>query len=534
MSQSPSLIHWADTTADRIIRQCGDKDIYTLAAGITPSGKVHFGNFREVITVDFVARALKARNKSVRFIFSWDDYDTFRKVPSNLPNPEELAPYLFRPIVDVPDPYRQAPSYAAHHEQVFEEQLKKVDIRPDFLYQADKYRAGEYRKEILLALNKSRQLADILNAYRMEPLAADWLPVSVYCQQCGRDDKIGNTTKEEDEKISYRCNHCQQEFVEDITTSTRIKLPWRIDWPMRWSREEVDFEPGGKDHSALGGSYTTAKEIVKIFGRHPPVYLQYDFVSIKGGGGKMSSSSGEVVTLDDILNVYTPEMVRWIFARFKPNLDFSISFDLDVIKTYEDYDRQELLSYGRVQGNPKKIALAKRVFELSRLSSQTIPHTGPPFRPGFRHLTNILQINQLSLEQTAQFYQNRGDIKNKRDERAFQERATCARYWIKHYAPEDFKFSINTVAPEIKPDQGQRDFLIRFKEFFSNLKELPNHKELHENIYQIIEQAGAEPKDIFALLYRILINKTHGPKLAGFICTIGRKKTLQLLKSVKL
>ena len=53
---------------------------------------------------------------------------------------------------------------------------------------------------------------------------------------------------------------------------------------MRWAYEKVDFEPGGKDHSSQGGSYTTAKEIVKIFNGHPPVYLQYDFVSIKGRG----------------------------------------------------------------------------------------------------------------------------------------------------------------------------------------------------------------------------------------------------------
>ena len=85
-NKQPPLIHWADITADRIIRQKGEKDQYVLASGITPSGVVHFGNFRETITVDLVARALRKRGKNVRFIFSWDDYDTFRKIPKNLPN----------------------------------------------------------------------------------------------------------------------------------------------------------------------------------------------------------------------------------------------------------------------------------------------------------------------------------------------------------------------------------------------------------------------------------------------------------------
>ena len=44
--------HWADITADKIIREKGDKALYTCASGITPSGTVHIGNFREIITVE--------------------------------------------------------------------------------------------------------------------------------------------------------------------------------------------------------------------------------------------------------------------------------------------------------------------------------------------------------------------------------------------------------------------------------------------------------------------------------------------------
>lgn len=38
---------------------------------------------------------------------------------------------------------------------------------------------------------------------------------------------------------------------------------WKIDWPMRWLYEGVDFEPGGKDHAAPGGSYNTSRVIAK-------------------------------------------------------------------------------------------------------------------------------------------------------------------------------------------------------------------------------------------------------------------------------
>ena len=134
----------------------------------------------------------------------------------------------------------------------------------------------------------------------------------------------------------------------------------------------------------------------------------------------MSSSSGEVITVNDVLQVYEPEMVRWIFASYKTNVDFSISFDLDVIKTYEDFDRQERLAYQVEKGNAKKVAMATRVFELSQLSfveASSLQPENLPFQPSFRHLTNILQINHLDIEATREYY--RDQIKTERDERRF-------------------------------------------------------------------------------------------------------------------
>ena len=163
------LVHWSDITADRIIRQRGDKEEYTLASGITPSGIVHFGNFRETITVDLVANALRKRGKKVRFIFSWDDYDTFRKVPKNMPKQELLETYLFRPIVETPDPYEKEDSYAAHHEKAYEKQLNKVGIKVEPIYQAKKYRNGDYSDQIIETLKRSDEIRNILDEHRTSP-----------------------------------------------------------------------------------------------------------------------------------------------------------------------------------------------------------------------------------------------------------------------------------------------------------------------------------------------------------------------------
>ena len=138
MSENNST-HWADIYAAKIIREKGDKELYTCASGITPSGTVHIGNFREIISVELVVRALRAMGKKVRFIYSWDDYDVFRKVPKNMPQPEVLETYLRKPITLVPDTTGETESYARKNELDVEKILPVVGVNPEYIYQASRY-----------------------------------------------------------------------------------------------------------------------------------------------------------------------------------------------------------------------------------------------------------------------------------------------------------------------------------------------------------------------------------------------------------
>ena len=94
---------WADKIAEDVIKENKGKSVLVCASGITPSGQVHIGNFREVITTDLVVRVLKDKGKDVKFIYSWDDFDRFRKVPSNVS--KDYEKYLGMPISDIPSPF---------------------------------------------------------------------------------------------------------------------------------------------------------------------------------------------------------------------------------------------------------------------------------------------------------------------------------------------------------------------------------------------------------------------------------------------
>jgi lysyl-tRNA synthetase class 1 len=401
-----------------------------------------------------------------------------------------------------------------------------MGIKLEPIYQAKKYRSGTYKNEIIKTLKNRQKIVDILNKHRAEPLDDSWQPISIYCEKCNRDE-MKAIKYDGDHMITYQCELCKHEGSEDLLTTTRAKLPWRMDWPMRWAFEGVDFEPGGKDHSSQGGSYTTAKEIVaEVYGGKTPIYLQYDFVSVKGMGGKMSSSKGNLVTVNDVLDIYEPEMIRWIFANYKSNVDFGISFDLDVIKIYEDYDRSERIVYGKEPNSEKKQAMSKRVYELSSLDG-VIP-SEMPFQPSFRHLTNILQIFEGDVTRARGYYTL--DLKNANDEKRFSERAKRANFWLANYAPEEFKFSVNKAPVNPELSDAQKSFLKLLKTALqTQWSDFKSETDLHEAMYKVIHEAALEPALAFTAVYQALISKEKGPKLANFLMTIGPEKVLGLL-----
>jgi len=525
--------HWADHAAKRVVAATKHKTSagapIVVASGITPSGVVHVGNFREVITVDLVARALRNMGQQVRFIYSWDDFDTFRKVPKNLPRQDMLATELRRPISRVPDPHGLAKSYAAHNIGVFEREISRLGIAPEFIYQNERYGAGQYAAGIRHALERRADIRAILDRFRTTPLEESWLPTAIYCEACDRDEMTYERYDGE-WAYSYKCSSCGHEATTDIRTTRNLKLNWRTDWPMRWAHEGVDFEPGGKDHSSEGGSYDTAKIIVQeIWGKSPPTYLQYDFVMIKGGTGKMSSSSGELFTVTQVLEIYSPQMVRWLFASQRPNTDFALAFDLDVIRMYDEFDRAEAQAFD-VAGSaqPQKWNIVRRTWELSLVDG--IAPTKRPLRASFRELCNRLQICGGDAERTlAKFYP---EIAADADHRsAFLERATRALFWLEHYAPDEFRYRLNTAPPSLVMSALEQGALTALRGLVAEVNlETIEPKELNQLVYdRAIHGVGCDPKDAFRVIYQRLISRDQGPRLPAFLKEIGRERLLELL-----
>ncbi len=356
----------------------------------------------------------------------------------------------------------------------------------------------------------------ILSKYKAEPIDAEWWPVQIYCEKCIKDTtKVlswdGNFT------LEYECA-CGYKNSINFSKKGIVKLLWRIDWPMRSHYEQVDFEPGGKEHSTPGGSRDTAREIIEqVYNEKASFYLMYDYIIIKGVGGKMSSSLGNVITPKQCLDIYEPQILRYLFVKTRPNTEFSISFDGDVLKIYAEYDELEKAYFEK-----KLDKKQKRIYELSQIS---VEKPKKVFAPNFRQLVEIVQAKDM--QGILEFYKQ--SIKTKQDEARARKRIELAKNWLKQ-APAEFIFKIQDKITQEAKKLNKKE-IAALKELAKIIeKEIPE-EQLIKSFREISDKEKIAPKDFFRAAYIIIFGKEQGPRLSSLI-TLEREKILKLLKEI--
>ncbi|MFB6144509.1 MAG: lysine--tRNA ligase [Candidatus Nanohaloarchaea archaeon] len=529
-------LFWSDQLAFGVTRKFPDRDTYVCASGISPSGLVHAGNFREIITTDFVVKSLQYYDEDTRFIYSWDDYDRFRKVPENVP--DEWEQYIGLPLSEVPDPEECHESYAEHFEAMLEEELEDMHMDIEFIRQSEMFRSCEYAELMKQAMNSREEIKDILDEYRTEPLEDDWWPLRVYCRECGKDfTEIQGY--DGDYTVEYFCKECGEEFEVDFSEEDSVKPPWRVDWPMRWKYENVAFEPGGKDHSAAGSSRDTGKDIVEeVFDHEAPVYQMYDFIKPKGGDKKISSSSGEnALTLSDLKEVYTPEMIRFLFSETKPNKEFAIPFDEDVFQRYDKFDTIESAYFNPEEvENDRKRKHWKRVYELAMVE---IPDEQPVRFP-FQHAAFIAQTvpEEEWAEKAVKSLQRTGHVPGDVGEKGVEqvvERLEKAKNWARNYAPEEYRYSINRRVPAEEVEQlseDEQEAMLKLAELLES-REFETVDELDGEIFEVQKQTALDTGEFFDAAYRVMLSRDHGPRLSRLFMSLGQEETARILRQVE-
>ena len=524
-------MYWAEAIAEQIIGRRPDKQEYVCAAGISPSGSIHIGNFRDVATSYFVVKALRKQGKKARLLFSWDEYDRMRKVPVNVAKiAPDMEQYLGRPYVDAPNPFGDgAENYARHFEQEFERAMTAFGIEPDYRYQAAMHRSGCYAPHIIHALKERGRIFDILSGFRTQEAAAGereaYYPASIYCPACGKDTTAITALSDDCGQAEYTCA-CGFAGSFDFTKDFHCKLAWKVDWAMRWLYEGVDFEPGGKDHASPSGSYQTSKIISQeIFGYEPPLFTGYEFIGIKGATGKMSGSSGLNLTPETLLKLYQPQVILWLYAKTDPMKAFDFCFDDGILRQYFEFDKQ-YQEYRQGAAND----FTRTVMENCLIEGQQIE----PVPMGL--LVQLGSVVDFNIEMLETVFAKIGQPYTYAQ---FADRLERARYWLEQCSPQSVNRLRNKrnwpVYEELNAQQKQEITLLHAYLAQGGY----DLGALQSELYAIPRRAsGGEMNDkelkaaqgaFFRNVYKLLLDKEQGPRLYLFLFAIEKEQYLGLL-----
>ncbi|MBO7388157.1 MAG: lysine--tRNA ligase [Methanomicrobium sp.] len=489
---SNEKIHWADVCAADVDR--GVKHL--IATGITPSGPIHLGNMREVVTGDVVYKAMRAKGLDAELIYNADDFDPLRKVYPFLD--ESYAKYIGYPLCDIPCPCGKHKSYADHFLEPFLKALEELDVKPKVLRSSELYRSGKYTEQIKTVLENAAEIKEILERVSQRKLPDNWVPFYPICKGCGQISNAEILEHDPERHIvKYRCS-CGHVDECDYSKGEG-KLVWRVDWPMRWNALGVTVEPFGKDHAAAGGSYDTGKEIVeKIFGGKAPFPVPYEWISLKGKGA-MASSTGVAITISSMLEIVPPDVLRYMIVRSKPEKAINFDPGMGLLTLIDEYSR--VAEKGE-----------SREYELSKISDVA---TDIPFR----HLVTVVQIAKDD-DAILEILARSGYNVSNRD--AVIKRARRAKIWVEQYAPENVSFTVKEELPECAKSFGDEEKRA-IKTLVEKLSKVPvwNAENIHNAVYDTGTEAGINPKDIFTCIYKAILAQERGPRAGWFLEALG-------------
>ncbi|WP_172387448.1 lysine--tRNA ligase [Streptomyces sp. MNP-20] len=585
VAQSTDTTDWVSRYADEVIaeserRAAGAKSataapVIVVASGLSPSGPIHLGNLREVMTPHLVADEIRRRGHTVRHLISWDDYDRYRKVPAGVPGIDESwAEHIGKPLTSVPAPAGSAhPNWAEHFKSAMIASLRELGVEFDGISQTEQYTSGVYREQILHAMKHRADIDAILDQYRtkkdpakgkkqaQKPVdeaeleaaegsgaageddgsggSAGYFPYKPYCGRCEKDLTTVTSYDDETTELAYVCTACGFDETVLLSEFNRGKLVWKVDWPMRWAYEGVVFEPSGVDHSSPGSSFVVGGQIVRqIFDGVQPIGPMYAFVGISGMA-KMSSSRGGVPTPADALKIMEAPLLRWLYARRKPNQSFKIAFDQEIQRLYDEWDKLE----AKVADGSALPADAAAHARAVRTAAGELPRTPRPLP--YRTLASVADITAGAEDQTLRILSDLDPSAPLASLDEVRPRLDRAENWITTQVPADARTIVRSE-PDAELlsslDDEARESLRLLLEGLDSHWSLDGLTHLVYGVPKVRAGFSADatakelPPEIkvaqrtfFALLYRLLVTRETGPRLPTLLLAVGAERVRKLL-----
>jgi lysyl-tRNA synthetase class 1 len=251
---------------------------------------------------------------------------------------------------------------------------------------------------------------------------------------------------------------------------------------------------------------------------------------------KMSSSRGGVPTPADALKIMEAPLLRWLYARRRPNQSFKIAFDQEIQRLYDEWDSLEK-KVAEGTALPADVAAYSRA---TRTAAGELPRTPRPLP--YRTLASVVDVTAGHDEQTLRILSELDPANPLTSLDEARPRLDRAENWITTQVPVEQR----TVVRE-EPDKellgsldGQgRESLRLLVEGLDTHWSLDGLTSLVYGVPKVMAglERDAKPtpelkvaqRSFFALLYRLLVGGETGPRLPTLLLAVGADRVRKLL-----
>jgi lysyl-tRNA synthetase class 1 len=281
----------------------------------------------------------------------------------------------------------------------------------------------------------------------------------------------------------------------------------------------VDVEPFGRDHATKGGSYDTGVGLMKqVFGDKAPLPVPYEFIVRTGQTKKMSKSTGDTLAISDMLEIVPPEVLRYFVLRYGPDKTLYFDETDGVVKLIDDF--------AALLAKADKTDEDKMLIEISMAN---LPETTVSNIP-FSHLVASYQAALKDADKTLEII---GRTEHKEtvgaQEETIKQELKFIDQWLKNWAPDDVKFDLAPKPPKVITEP-EREYLLKLAKKLEAAPADADGEWFHKAIYELKDSTNLTPKQLFGVLYKVLIAQDHGPRAGWFLSILPRDWLIKRLK----
>ena len=505
---------WPFVEAKKILRErkkfIDQKGKIVLQTGYGPSGLPHIGTFGEVARTAMLVNALNHITDLPKEIITFsDDMDGLRKIPDNVPNKDQLAQSLHKPLTNVPDPFGKFKSFGEHNNEMLKNFLNKFNFKYTFKSSTELYKSGFFNSTLQLILENYQEIMDIIIPTLGKERQKTYSPFLPICPETGVVLEIPVLEiNKENSKIIFDNNGKK---LEQTILDGNCKLQWKVDWAMRWYALDVDFEMYGKD---LIESAILSTKIIKLLGKNNPSGFAYElFLDEKGE--KISKSKGNGITIDEWLEYASPESLS-LFMYQNPKRAKKLYREI-VPKAVDEY--LESIDKSKTQNELQLLMNPVWHVHNGKMPKEEMVMS-------FSMLLNLVETSNANSKDLLWKFVKKYKINILEKNYPIFDK-------LVGYAIKYFNDVIRQNKKYKKPNEIEKKALEALIKVLENCNDQMQPEEIQTKVYSVGKENGYSEnlRDWFKLIYEVVFGDENGPRMGFFISFFGVNETKQLIKN---